>query len=143
MEINLHLEDQKVISEIKTKPSSGYSLSRTLAESEEDRNNLLINFIDINPNVVRNVPFHLIWNEDVITLLARKKQKDLLSLIFKINDYMKTTDVYLEYNLHTKYPFTDDNCILLFGLGNEFLQYIPKELKTLLMLLSLYRTPLI
>lgn len=121
---------EEYIEEIKNDDKCGFRLANHFANDNDlILRTLIFNFIDINPRIAKHIPFDYIWNEDILLLLARKKEQNILLIIFSIYAYIKDVPDEEYVILKTRNVFSEELCILLLALSNKFLEHIPKEYK--------------
>jgi hypothetical protein len=124
---------KEVIQLIKDDPSQGYLLAMALTtnildiNNNEKRKKLFLQFIDINPEVIKYIPFQSVWDEDILLLLAKKKEFDRLETILEINEYMKFAAHY-QVIAH-KNVFSYEFCKLILKQSDTFFKYFPEEFK--------------
>jgi hypothetical protein len=128
---------EEYIDEIKKNDKRGFQLANHFANGNElILRTLLFNFVDINPRIAKHIPFDYVWNEDILLLLANKKEETILLTIFALYDYLKDLPGEEYVMLKTRIVFSEEFCILLLALSNEFLEYIPEEYKTAIVLVK-------
>jgi len=107
-------------------PKFGYHLAVQLANDNDlNLKEILLYFIDLNPIIVRHIPFSQIWDKEVLLLLARKKQFSLLGKIIEMHNYMKPMRAH--QMIVDKVVFTDELCRLMIRQDWKYSKYFPKE----------------
>ena len=128
---------EEYIDEVKKNDLCGFRLANHLAIGNElIMTTLLVKFVDINSKIAKHIPFDYVWNEDILLLLANKKEEYILLTIFALYDYLKDLPGEEYIMLKTRNVFSEEFCILLLALSNEFLKYIPEEYKTAIVLVK-------
>ncbi len=128
---------EEFIEEVKKNDLCGFRLANHFANGNElILRTLLFEFVNINSKIAKHIPFDYIWNEDILLLLINKKEESILLTIFALYDYLKDLPDEESVALKTRNVFSEEFCILLLALSDEFLEFIPKEYKNAVVLVK-------
>jgi hypothetical protein len=128
---------EEYITEVKKNDLCGFRLANHFAQGNDlILRTLLFKFVDINPRIAKHIPFTHVWNEDILLLLAHKKEEYILLTLFALYDYLKELPDAKYVPLKTRNVFSEEFCILLLALTDEFLEYIPTEYKNAVVLVK-------